>query len=273
MSDRKLVYDMDSWLSEQLIDKWRALRLLRLPLMGIEGRAVRRATVVLPVCEDLAQKIRPWTDESRVIVLPDVPADHAEPEAHVDSLHALVPQDSVVGLYVGNLETYQGIDLLLEGMARLPQDTRFRLIVIGGSDSDIERYRRRGTQLAVNEIVSFIGPRPLAQLNAYLEQADVLVSPRTLGGNTPMKIYSYMQSGKAIVATDIRSHTQVLDDSCAELVAPEPESFAGGISRLVEDVERRNSLGAAAQQKAQSEYSLAAYRSRLKRAYELVAAG
>ena len=35
---------------------------------------------------------------------------------------------------------------------------------------------------------------------ALFEAADVLVSPRIRGNNTPMKIYSYLESGKAILA-------------------------------------------------------------------------
>ena len=72
-SRRKLVYDMDSWMSQQLSDKWVMLRPLRPLLAGLEHLAVRRAAVVLPVCEDLAQVVRGWVDARQVIVLPDVP--------------------------------------------------------------------------------------------------------------------------------------------------------------------------------------------------------
>ena len=50
----------------------------------------------------------------------------------------------------------------------------------------------------------------------------MLVSPRLKGLNTPMKIYSYLDSGSAVLATRLRTHTQVLDDGIAYLVEPEP---------------------------------------------------
>jgi glycosyltransferase involved in cell wall biosynthesis len=53
----------------------------------------------------------------------------------------------------------------------------------------------------------------------YHRLADVLVTTRSRGTNTPLKIYQYLRAGRPIVATDIRSHTQVLDDASAELVA------------------------------------------------------
>ncbi len=271
-SRRKLVYDMDSWLSEQLTDKWRPLQPLRPLLVGFERAVVRRATVVLPVCEDLAVKVRPWTAADRVVVLPDVPVGDGPITGSVDRLRELVESDAPIALYVGNLERYQGIDLLLDAVARLQPGARFRMIVIGGIDADINRYRQKVEQMGIAARVQFIGRRPVAHLGAYLAQADILVSPRTLGDNTPMKVYSYMQSGRAILATDIRSHTQALDPGCAELVAANPAAMAAGMERLAADAELRSRLGAAARAKAEAEYSLAAYRRRLKRAYEMVAA-
>ena len=272
LSRRRLVYDMDSWMSQQLTDKWRALQPLRPLLVGIERLAVRRATVVLPVCEDLAQVVRGWVDPQRVVLLPDVPMGDAEPGGVHESLRAIAGPEALIALYVGNLERYQGIDLMLDGLAQLPRDTPLQTIVIGGSAADIETYRARAAQLGLGDRVHFLGPRPVAHLNAYLAQADLLLSPRTLGQNTPMKVYSYMQSGKAMLATAIRSHTQVLDGECAELVAAEPAAWAAGLARLAGNAEHRHRLGAAARTKAESEYSLPAFRARLQQAYVKVAA-
>jgi len=273
LSRRRLVYDMDSWMSQQLTDKWRALRPLRPLLVGVERLAVRRATVVLPVCEDLAQVVRDWVDPRRVVLLPDVPMGDADPSCVQESLRAIAGPDALIALYVGNLERYQGIDLMLDGLARLPRDTPMRTIVIGGSATDIETYRGRAALLGLGDRVHFLGPRPVANLNAYLAQADLLLSPRTLGQNTPMKVYSYMQSGKAMLATAIRSHTQVLDGECAELVAAEPEAWGAGLVRLAGNAEHRRRLGAAARARAERDYSLPAFRARLQQAYAKVAAG
>jgi glycosyltransferase involved in cell wall biosynthesis len=57
----------------------------------------------------------------------------------------------------------------------------------------------------------------------------VLVSPRCRGENTPFKIYTYLASGRPLVATRIPTHTQLLDDTLAWLVEPTPEGLAFGI--------------------------------------------
>jgi glycosyltransferase involved in cell wall biosynthesis len=214
--------------------------------------------------------VRPWVGESRVVVLPDVPVGDADVKEPVESLRMITGPEAVIGLYVGNLERYQGIDLLLEGLQKLPRSVNAQVVIIGGDPSHVAQYRERAKALDIADRLHFLGVRPVAHLNAYLAQADILISPRTLGQNTPMKVYSYMQSGRAILATDIRSHTQALDRSCAELVPAEGTALAAGLERLVLDSELRRRLGAAARDKAQSEYSLPVFRRKLKHAYEQV---
>jgi glycosyltransferase involved in cell wall biosynthesis len=67
-------------------------------------------------------------------------------------------------------------------------------------------------------------------MGAWMGMSDVLVSPRSEGDNTPLKLYTYMSSGSPIVATRRRTHTQVLDDSMAFLAELDPFSFARAIS-------------------------------------------
>lgn len=262
----RLVYDMDSSLSDQLTESWTLLRPLRRVFEAIERRFIWRSSLVLAVCEDLAAKVRPWLGDAPVIVLPDVPMGDG-------ALAAVEPlQDAgdgrLVALYVGNLERYQGIDLLLESLVQLDETAPLRMIVIGGTAKHVRHYQQRARSLGIAEgRLELLGARPVAQLGAYLQQADILVSPRTLGQNTPMKVYSYMQAGKAILATDIRSHTQALDASCAMLVAAEPAAMAQGFTRLLQDPALRLRLGQAAQERATREYSLPAYQRKLRLAY------
>jgi glycosyltransferase involved in cell wall biosynthesis len=80
----------------------------------------------------------------------------------------------------------------------------------------------------------------------YYTMADVLVSCRIRGLNTPLKLYQYVASGKPIVATACPSHTQVLDRSSAELVEPTPGALAAGIIRVLSNPARAAELVAGA---------------------------
>jgi glycosyltransferase involved in cell wall biosynthesis len=211
------------------------------------------------VCDDLAERARSYDADKPITVLRDVPFEENGPLFPTENLRDHGRPGPIV-MYVGNLEQYQGIRLLLEGFARASSQFGASLVIIGGNDGDIARYRTLAAELGIDDRVRFLGRRPVAQLQGFLAQATVLVSPRIRGTNTPMKVYSYMAAGKAVLATDILSHTQVLDSSCALLVAPSPASLGEGIDLLLRDEALRQRLGQAASARARARYSLAAYR-------------
>jgi spore maturation protein CgeB len=122
-------------------------------------------------------------------------------------------------------------------------------------------------ELGVAESVTFVGPRPVSELGPLMERADVLVSPRIEGINTPMKIYSYMSSGRALLATDLPTHTQVLNDSRACLVSPDAESMAAGITRVSESAEYRERIAAAAKERAQENHTYNEFRDTVHNMY------
>jgi glycosyltransferase involved in cell wall biosynthesis len=163
-------------------------------------------------------------------------------------------------MYIGNLEPYQGIDLLLESFAKASVEAGgVDLVMIGGQSRDIEHYRARAASLGLGQRIHFVGPRPVAAIGAYMGQADVLVSPRLKGTNTPMKIYSYMDSGRAVLATDLLTHTQVLDRTTAKLAPPEPAAFGSALAQLLNHPEECEQLAENARCTVASRHSLAAF--------------
>ncbi len=265
----QLVYDADSILSEQIADKWPKARLCSRIIGWFERAAFRRSDLVIAVCPSIRDAARQVAPAERVHLLPDVAMTGPEgtgSAAPVEDLRALAPGRQLA-LYVGNLEGYQGVDLLLHAQALIEPAARPMLILIGGNPPAIARHQALAAELGVAEDVRLLGPRPLDALSAYLAQSDILCSPRRQGRNTPMKIFSYMASSCAILATRIESHSQVLDDSCACLTDATPEAVARGMERLSADPALRARLGEAAAERARTDYSHAAFRQRLERAY------
>jgi glycosyltransferase involved in cell wall biosynthesis len=253
------IYDMDSSLAQQMIDRFPLLKPLASFLHGLEGLAVKNAKAVLPVCDALAGVAEQHGPE-RVVVLRDISLlediAHQEPaELKVElGIHGLLL------MYVGNLEAYQGIDLLLESFALvLQQSVAADLVIIGGEAADIQKYQRRSRRLGIHRKVHFLGPKPVTHLAAYLATADVLISPRIKGSNTPMKLYSYLYSGKAVLATALLTHTQILDHQVAMLAAPVPEAFAQGLLSLMGDKTLREQLGIAGKRLVEEQYSSVAF--------------
>jgi len=255
------VYDMDSSIAQQLVEKKPQLKVFTAIFVFFEKLAVRQATAVIAVCPALVDLAKSYGAE-KVYLLQDISLlDRFEPGDSITSLRESFASDAPMVLYVGNLEVYQGIDLLLDGFA-LARENGIDVIlaVVGGRPDDVSRYKEKAAQLGVMDSAVFFGPRPVADLGAYLQQADILASPRTQGNNTPMKVYTYLDAGKALLATKINSHTQALDDDVACLVDPSIQAVAAGIERLVDDEDYRLRLGAAGHQRAVEKHSWSFFR-------------
>lgn len=267
------IYDMDSSLSMQLTEKWWWCAPISPILNLIEGIAVRGSIAVAPVCDSL-QAIAIKHGSPHTVMLRDVsllPTTEASQTDAATIFGASVSTQHPVLLYVGNLESYQGIDLLLESFSLIiNHPSQPQLVIIGGTHTLIERYTLKARQLGCSESVVFLGARPLANLKSYLEQAAILVSPRIRGNNTPMKIYSYLHSGRALVATDLPTHSQVLDNEISVLTPPTAPGFAAGLKRLLDDPELRAQLGAQARLRAEQLYTIPAFETQLCALYQRV---
>src|SRR4029450_7832242 len=123
-------------------------------------------------------------------------------------------------------------------------------------------------RLGVGAQFTFVPAVPPSEVFLYHQLADVLITTRSRGTNTPLKIYQYLRAGRPIVATAIRSHTQVLDQACAELaapppcadlVAPPPAAIAAGIRRVLDDPARQKSLADGARRISRERYDEAIY--------------
>ena len=255
------VFDMDSSMAAQLTARYPWIRPFSSLLHWLETLPLRGATAVVPMCEDLAITARKYC-RGTVEVLSDITllSEETEPTAAEDLRATLGLQGPII-MYIGNLEPYQGVGLLLDAHRdALGACPDANLVIIGGADADIEKYRGRAARLGVSGSTHFLGPRPVARLGAYMSQADILASPRTEGTNTPMKIYSYMDSGAAIVATDLPTHTQVLSREEAALAEPEAQAFSAQLTRLLADPLERERLAANARALVRRKYSWPAFR-------------
>jgi glycosyltransferase involved in cell wall biosynthesis len=265
------VYDMDSSLALQLTDKWRLLRVAQPLLDWLEKLAVRSSVAVVPVCDSLAALAD--AHGSRLThILRDISLISTSDEANIaGGLRAQcgLAIHRPLFLYIGNLERYQGIDLLVESFVELIQSKpEACLVIVGGSESDREKYSIKVRELQAENNIFIPGPRPVEELGALLAEADVLVSPRVSGDNTPMKIYSYLHAGKPLVATNLPTHTQVLDASVAFLAEPTNPAFSKALCQVLDEPEEARQRAGAAHQLAEENYTFEVFARRLNELYD-----
>jgi glycosyltransferase involved in cell wall biosynthesis len=122
--------------------------------------------------------------------------------------------------------------------------------------------------LGLAERVLFPGHIHPDELPHTLAAADLLLSPRIAGGNTPLKLLDYLKAGRAIVACDNPANRLILDATNSRLTPPNPDAFADGILALAADAPLRERLGAAGRQLHLSTYNYARYKQLLAAAYD-----
>ncbi|WP_432797427.1 glycosyltransferase family 4 protein [Poriferisphaera sp. WC338] len=265
------VYDMDSSIAQQMVEKFGFLKPVAWGFNAMERRAVRGAMAVSPVCHALADLARKH-GAVHVETLHDISQLKPSDLEHGDALRMRLKIEGAMLLYVGNLERYQGVDLLLESMVHVHAAAcGARLVIAGGSDEHIGQYEKKAAALGIGEAVHFIGRVPVSGLGGLLSQADVLVAPRTMGVNTPQKIFPYMHTGKPVVVTDLPTHTQLLDDEVVALGEAEPRGFAKAIIDLVNDPAKQKQLGEAGRRFVEENHTYPAHLERVRQLYDYVA--
>jgi glycosyltransferase involved in cell wall biosynthesis len=262
------LYDMHSSLPQQLTNfRFAKGRVLRWMFQKVEDASIFGSAVVVTICQDLQDHVEAMGAGERAVLIENVMGgDVEEPPtmsaASVRQSWAIDPSAPLV-LYTGTFEAYQGLDMLLDAVAILAK-TRpgVRLLVVGGRPEQVEAARAHAVAAGAPAI--FTGHQPAREIPAFVEAADILASPRIAGTNTPLKIYSYLRAGRPIVATDLLTHTQVLDRETAVLVAPEPAAFAAALEQLLADPAQRSKLARAAGERSRLRYSREAYVSRTR---------
>lgn len=268
------LYDMHSSLPQQISNFGYGKATWLVSLFGwVERLMIKRSRVVIVICEDLDDTVKALKLPVPTVLIENAAGSGAAPSAGTGlavrqslGLSATTP----VILYTGTFEAYQGLDLLFDAM-RLVATTHpdARLVMVGGEPAQVDTARQSVARRGLASAVIFTGQRPAEEVPAYLDAATALVSPRSSGTNTPLKIYQYLRSGRPIVATRLRTHTQVLNDDVSILTPATPEGLAEGLVRAITDPDA-GAIGIRARDLANTKYSDEAFVDKTRRAYEVL---
>jgi glycosyltransferase involved in cell wall biosynthesis len=254
------LYDMHSSLPQQITNFGYGNAGWLVGVLGwLERLMIRKSRVVIVICQELEVTVRGIDPNARTVLIENAAGSGDAPThgtGHAIRERLGVRDDAPVVLYTGTFEHYQGLDLLYEAMKLvLLQRPDARLVMVGGEPPQVETARREARTLGISDAVIFTGQRPAEEIPAYLDAATLLASPRSSGTNTPLKIYQYLRSGRPIVATRLRSHTQVLEDDTAFLADPTPAALAATFPAGFPKPAAAAAVGQRARELADSKYS------------------
>ncbi|HHL72197.1 MAG TPA: glycosyltransferase family 1 protein [Bacteroidetes bacterium] len=271
------LYDMHSSLPQQLHNfAYSKNKLLVSTFDWLENRTIESAHAVITICPELWNYVTDKFPHKYNKLIENV-ADNSivfgeqKPDPQFRSTFEI--NGEAVILYTGTFEPYQGLDLLVQASPKvIEKQKNVRFLVVGGKPEQVEQYKARVAEAGTGDYFVFTGQRPPEEIPAFMNMADILVSPRIEGNNTPLKIYSYLRSGVPIVATKHLTHTQVLNEEVAVLTAIEPDDFAQGIVKVLEDDSYRKAITENARRLAEKEYSYEAYLKKTQEVYQYLEA-
>ncbi len=268
------IMDLDSDLEHQLRSHGsRFARALAPAARTIRRLVLRRSTAAVTVAGHLTELVRRECPTIAVFEIRDIPlAEALEPVDEgvvADLRRELALGPGPIAVYTGNFDRRQGLVELLQGW-RLVRRNRptAELVVVGGSAASVAELRARHLGDGGDGAgVVFTGTRPPAEMPAFMALADALVSPRLEPLVTPFKIYTYMASGRPIVATALPTHQEVLDESTAFLVEPTPAGLAGGLGAAFEAPEEAARRARAARALIDSHHNYHVFKRRIGQLY------
>lgn len=227
----------------------------------IEGKK-RILPITHALASQLKQRFRFASQEDELMrVAPngvdlELYADLPRPQAARELLD--LPPVVTVG-YTGHLYPGRGMSLLLE-LARCFPGINF--LWVGGQPGDVDTWKERlRTENIPN--ITLTGFIQHSQMPLYQAAADILLMPYekvitgSSGGDSssyasPMKMFEYLASQRAIISSDLPVIREVLNPSNAVLCPPEDiEAWSQALSELLTDEEKRQSLASQAWQDIQ----------------------
>lgn len=255
--------------------RWRANQLLRYNL--------NVADCVISVTDAGRRRlVNRWhVPPSKILVFPNaVDVDRFRPdvEAANRTRATLGLREEPIVMFVGNFFQWHDVITLLRAFARaLRSCPNARLIMVGDGERRAETMKN-ATDLGVGHATRFTGILPHADVPQYIAAADIAVVPYPPMQQdmwlSPLKLFEYMSSGAAVVASAVGQITDVLRDRENGLLVP-PGDVAALSDALVELLAApglRSRLGMRARQDAVQRYSWARYLDRLERVFEVVIA-
>ncbi len=214
-----------------------------------EGRVCTSATRLVTITSELRQCLTKLY--GRLAPGPVIPDGARVPDRPPTFRH-LEKGERLQVYYIGQLYPWKGVDTLLEAMQELPEQ---EMVIVGGlpPEPDLAHHPELAKKLGVADRVCFRGYLPPTRLAEERLRADVFVVP--LGDSliarhftSPLKLFEAMAAGRPIVASDLPSVREVLEDGLNALLVPPGDShaLAAAIRRLAGDEELRKRLAAAA---------------------------
>jgi PEP-CTERM/exosortase A-associated glycosyltransferase len=261
-------YDASSW-------KYKATR-------ALETYACRRCNHVVVLCEGLKRELtgRGIPAEHLTVIPNGVDLEQFQPSQHDPAVAARwgVTGKRIVG-FIGSFFHWEGLDVLIDALSILRRDRHDVVLLLVGGGDRADQLKEQVSRLGLGDAVVFTGAVPPSQVQSMYGIIDVLAYPRHLTRLTdlvtPLKPLEAMAMAKAVVASNVGGHRELIrDNETGLLFTPgDPHALAASLARLIDDDSLRQRLQATGHAWVGRERSWSQTTRRYDEVYERLAVG
>jgi len=226
---------------------------------AMETYVVKRAHAVTTICEGLRSDLinRGFDNNKLTVIANAVNIEQFEvitgqdKTNNNDLIESLKLQHCDVLGFLGSFYAYEGLDLVIDAMpAILESNSKARLLLVGGGPQD-SALKAQVKALGLQEKVIFTGRVPHVDVGKYYTIVDLLVYPRKSMRLThlvtPLKPLEAMAQGKAVIASDVGGHKELISDNVTGFLfsAGDSQELAKRLIELLADKDKLNSVTSA----------------------------
>ena len=249
------------------------------PINFIRLQFLKRVTNLICISSEIADELHnKGFDEDMLIRIPNgVDTERFSPG---DGTRRLLPTGRLNIIFSGRLVYRKGIDVLFKAFRNILMDCHcpdVHLNILGSSKLQTGDQYERGLRDYVKEnqlegAITFHGD--VDNVEEYLREADIFAFPSRHEG-LPNALLEAMACGLPVVATSIGGIVDVIRDGENGILV-KPDDVAGfylALKRLIDSPETRRSLGTAARDTAEKDYSMEAIAIRYEKLYNILGKG
>lgn len=163
-----------------------------------------------------------------------------------------LPQDKIILGYIGRFRTMgeeKGIPEILKAISLLAKNyANIFFLAIGGTREDIDLYKDAAKNLEIDDKILMLEKVERAKVAIYQKACDMLLMPFPYTKHfayymSPLKMFEYMASKRPIIASDLPSVKDILNENNAILIKPDDcKDLAESVERIIINKELGNGL-------------------------------
>lgn len=226
----------------------------------------RLTDLIVTVTRQLARAIRQHTRARTPILVSSngVNPTQFQPRPTAEARAALgLPAEGLYLGFVGVFAAWQGLDILLQGLAQAASaHPQLRLLLVGDG-SQRPRLEQLAADLGLRRQIYFTGAVPYETIPTYINACDLMAAPfplsmrNRLGGVSPLKVFEYLGCGKPVLGAAVPGMELIQQEGVGALFTPgDPGDLAAQLDRLLSlPAAEREAIGRRARQVAVEKYA------------------